>query len=160
MAVGDEGCVSHNSSAGSADIKEGAGERLGWGGVLPLRLPDGYITAAEAAPHFTLMPQTKRARTGEYISQVGQPVFDYPASPEESTLEPGYTPFGKIETVRRKKKRSSCRKPRAPSLKSQLVKKLRAKKKEYTAKLKSVNRDLKSLQGKRCIDKSGGRLFD
>lgn len=43
---------------------------------------------------------------------------------------------------------SSKKRPRKPSLRSKLVKDLRKEKKELKAKLRSVERDLKSLKSK------------
>jgi hypothetical protein len=46
-------------------------------------------------------------------------------------------------------KERKSRKPRTPTAKSKLVASLRQKKKEHTKALSAINRDLKSLTGRR-----------
>lgn len=56
---------------------------------------------------------------------------------------------GPITKPRKKKKRTRVRKPRKPSLKTKLLKKLRAKRKSLNEQLRQVKRDINSLTRRR-----------
>lgn len=56
---------------------------------------------------------------------------------------------GPIPKPRKKKKRTRVRKPRKPSLKTKLLKKLRAKRKSLNEQLRQVKRDINSLTRRR-----------